>query len=351
LTYSKAFELYYIDSDAKFCSKIISPRHGKAVMDDVGEIEMFLYIFRVGYDTKLYIDLYTENEIIHCDETFMEVADRQPNVFGCVPVGIASLSDEGWLDTIYKDIKDLQDAYEINLSDLSQEITEFRNAYLVLNNYKIDEGDVALMKKMGIIETKGDKTSTQFLTKNINDTFVQNTLKTIEEKMFQITAHINPNEKMQSNTSSLSLRARLISLEQKCKLNEKALANCIKTRLCMMFCYLNKLKGTNYDCLDVKCKFSPNIPTDITATSQMIRVLGDKLSLETALAQLPFVDNVAEEIAKIKAEMQVNSIGESLLNPPIVRETITGAPIPTTPNTSTTPTMPTTPTMKPMMAK
>lgn len=131
--------------------------------------------------------------------------------------------------------------------------------------------------------------------------------------MFQITAHINPNEKMQSNTSSLSLRARLISLEQKCKLNEKALQNCIKTRLQMLFIYLNNLKNTNYDYLDVKVKFTPNIPTDITATSQMIATLGDKLSLETALAQLPFVDNVAEEVAKIKAEQKANSVGDELL--------------------------------------
>lgn len=316
LIYSTAYELYYIDKNAKFCSKIISPRHGFALTDDYGNVKLFLHMFRQSYDPKLYIDIYTDTEIIHCDETFNELSDkpRQVNIFGIVPVGVAQISEEGWLDTIYKDCKDLQDAYETNLSDISQEITEFRNAFLVLNNYQIDEKDVPNMKKLGIIETKGEKTSTQWLTKNINDTFIQNTLKTIEEKMFQITNHINPNEKMQSNTSSLSLRARLISLEQKCRLNEKSLQNCIKTRIEMLFIFLNNLKKTNYDYLDIKAKFTPNIPTDITATSQMIQTLGDKLSLETALAQLPFVDNVAEEIAKIKAEQKANSIGADLLN-------------------------------------
>lgn len=313
LIYSTAYELFFVNKQAQFCSKIISPRHGFAYTDDEGNIVFFLHIFRNQFDSKLYIDIYTDTEIIHCDETFVE-SGRQPHCFGQVPVGIACLSDEGWLDTIYKDCKDLQNAYETNLSSISQEITEFRNAYLIVNNYQIKPEDVDEMKKKGIIQTKGDKASTAWLTKNINGTFLMDTLKTLEEKMYQISAHINPNEKMQSNTSSLSLRARLISLEQKCKLNEKALANCIKTRLQMLFIYLNNLKNTNYDYLDVKLKFTPNIPTDITATSQMIAILGDKLSLETALAQLPFVDNVTEEIAKIKAEQKANSIGADLLN-------------------------------------
>ena len=313
LIYSIAYELYYINKDAKFCSKIISPRHGFAYTDDEGNIIIFLHIFRKQFDTKLFIDIYTDFEIIHCDETFAELG-RQSHCFGRVPVGIASVSEEGWLDTIYKDIKNLQDAYSDNLSDISQEIGEFRNAYLCVNNYQIKDEDLPNMKKQGIIQTTGDKASTNWLTKDINDTFLQNTLKTLEEKMYQISNHINPNEKMQSNTSSLSLRARLISLEQKCRLNEKALANCVKTRLQMLFIYLNNLKGTSYDYLDVKVKFTPNIPTDITATSQMIAVLGDKLSLETALAQLPFVDNVPEEILKIQKEQKANSIGNSLLN-------------------------------------
>ncbi len=31
--------------------------------------------------------------------------------------------------------------------------------------------------------------------KNINDTFIQNTLNTLEDKMYQLSSHINHNEK------------------------------------------------------------------------------------------------------------------------------------------------------------
>ncbi len=315
LIYSNAYELYYIDKDAQFCARVISPRHGIAYVDPFDNVIFFMHIFRKAYEaTKQYIDIYTDSEIIHCDDVFTEIS-RTSHPFGCVPVGVANLSEEGWLDSLYKDLKTLQDAYETNLSDISSEITEFRNAYLILNNLDLQDGDLAWMKKNGIMKTKSKDGSASWLIKTINDTFIQNTLTTLEDKMFQISCHINSNEKMSANTSSLALRARLISLEEKCKLNQKALANCVKTRLQMLLIYMNGLKNTSYDYRDIKVKFTPNIPSDDLTNSTVVTALGDKLSTETALSLFSFIDNPANEVKKAQAEAKANSIGAGLLNP------------------------------------
>lgn len=313
LTHGVTYELYYIDKQAQFCSKVISPRHGYVYKDGIGNVVYFLHIFRIQFDPVIYVDIYTQNEIIHCNEVFTEIAPRQAHPFGAVPVGIAEQSEEGWLDTIFRDIKTLQDAYETNLSDISQEITEFRNAYLAFKNAQIDEDDLPEMRKNGIIQFKGDG-SAEWLVKEINDTFVQNTLGTLEDKMYKMTAHINTNESLQSNTSSLALRARLISLEEKCKLNEKALANCIKMRLQMLFSFINNLKNTKYDYKDIKIKFTPNIPSDDLANANVVSLLGDRLSRETALSLFSFVDNPVQEIKKADEENKANIEGELLLN-------------------------------------
>lgn len=321
LIYSKAYELYYINKDAEFCSRVISPRHGIAYMDHCDNVVFFLHIFRQPFDTKRYIDIYTDNEIIHCDETFTEVSTRQSHSFGCVPVGIATVSEDGWLDSIYGDIKALQDAYSVNISDISQEITEFRNAYLAFKNSQIDETDLPKMKKNGIIQFKGDGEAS-WLTKKIDSTFIDYTLSTLEDLMYKLSSHINTNEKVASNTSSLALRAKLISLEQKCRLNEKALSNCIKTRLCMLFMYLNNLKNTNYDYKDIKLVFVPNIPSDDLINAQVVTQLGPRLSTETALSLFSFVDNPKEEVKKVEGEQKANSIGSDLLNnnkPPVMQ--------------------------------
>lgn len=317
LIYSTAYELYYIDKQARFCSRTIPPTKGIAYTDQNDNIIFFLHVFRFPYDTKQYVDIYTDSEIIHCNETFTEIADRTPHPFKRVPVGVSVLSEEGWLDTLYNDLKSLQDAYERNLGDISSEITDFRNAYLVLNNLNLQDKDLAEMKKNGVMLTKGKDGSASFLVKNINDSFIQSTLATLKELMFQLSCHIDSNEKISSNTSSLALRARLISLEMRCKLNEKALTNCIKTRLEMLFIFLNNLKGTNYDWRDLGIKFTPNIPQDDTANANIVTALGSRLSTETALSLFSFISNPQNEVKKVLEESKANSIGASLLNPPV----------------------------------
>lgn len=314
LIYSHAYELYFVDREGQFSSKIIPPTEGYAFIDDFGNVSFFMHIFKLKFDDATYIDLYTADSIYHYDDYFKEIKPKTPHIFGVVPVGLSELSPEKADDTLYKDIKGLQDAYEHNLSDISSEISDFRTAYLALTGMQIDEKDIPNMKKLGVFQIKNKDGKVEWVIKNINDQFIQNTLSTLEDKMYQLSCHINHNERMQSNTSSLALRSRLIALEEKCKLNQKAIADCIKTRLKMLFKYLKALKDKMYDYKDIKIKFTPNIPQDDLMMSQIISQLGDKLSTETGLSTLSFIDNPKNELAKIKAEQDDMLQGQSILD-------------------------------------
>lgn len=309
LTYGFAFELYYTDEEGQFCSKIITPREGYAYVDDVGNILFFMHIYHKKFDSDTYIDVYDSEFIYHYKNGFEEIGKPDVHIFGTVPVSLAQISTEQEDDTIYKDIKDLQDAYETNLSDISNEISDFRNAYLSISGFQIKDEDLPKMKELGVIQIPTADGKAAWLIKNINDSFIQNTLTTIEDKMYQLTSHINHNEKLQSNLSGVALRSRLISLEEKCKLNQKAMADCIKTRLIMLFIYLKWLKQLDYDYRDIKTKFTPNIPQDDLNTTQIISQLGDKLSTETGLSLLSFVNNPANELEKIKKQNESSQHG------------------------------------------
>ncbi|MCW6061455.1 phage portal protein [Clostridium sporogenes] len=306
LIYSLAYELYYVDKEGQFCSKVIPPTQGYAAIDDFGNISFFMHSYKLKFDDTTYIDVYTDKEILHFNDKFEEINKPTKHIFGAVPVGLAKLSDEGKDDTLFKDLKGLQDAYETNLSDISNEISDFRNAYMVLTGVAIDEEEIPKMKKLGVMQIKDKNGTAAWLIKNINDTFIQNTLNTMEDKMYQLSSHINHNEKMQSNLSSLALRARLIALEEKCKLNQKAIADCIKTRLKFLFIYLKVIKNIEYDFRDIKIKFTPNIPQDDLMTVQVISQLGDKLSTETGLSLLSFIENPKNEMKKLKDENPID---------------------------------------------
>ena len=314
LTFGYAFELYYTDKDAQFCSRIITPREGYVYQDDLGNVLFFMRIFKKKFDPNIYIDLYDETSIYHLDSALNKISEPTPHIFGVVPVGIAKVSEELENDTIYKDIKGLQDAYETNLSDMVNEISDFRNAYLFVSGFSIKDDDIPTMKEKGIIQVQTTDGKAEWLVKNINDSFIQNTLSTLEDKMYQLTSHINHNEKLQSNLSGVALRSRLISLEEKCKLNQKAMADCIQTRLKVLFIFLKKMQNKDYDYRDIKQRYTPNIPQDDVSTADIIAKLGDKLSVETGLSLFSFIDNPQNEIKKIVEEQKANNIGQSIFD-------------------------------------
>ena len=320
LKYGEAYELYYINKLGEFCSRIITPLNGYVLENENGDIELALHVFKKKFDTTTYIDVYLEDVILHYKGGIGNACliRNDPHYFGEVPVSICAISEELEDDTIFNDIKGLQDAYETNLSDITNEISDFRSAYLVVTGVTIEESDLPKMKELGAIQVPNKDGTVSWLIKNINDSFIQNTLNTIEDKIYQISGHINANEKLSSNTSSLALRTRLISLENVCSLDADAITDCIKNRLRMLFKYLSVISSGDYDYKDIKQVFTYNIPSDDLVTAQIIAQLGPKLSTETGIAQLSFVDNVSNEMKKIAKEQKANSIGDSLLNPPVV---------------------------------
>ncbi|NFI33802.1 phage portal protein [Clostridium botulinum] len=307
LIFTQIYELYYIDDNAEFCSKIIKPTEGYAYYDKSSDkVLFFIHNFKNDFDTTTsYIDVYTAYNIYHFDNKFNEIAEPSENMFGEVPVTIGKLTEESYDDSLYKDLKGLQDAFETNLSDIGNEISDFRNAYLLFKNAQIDDDDIPRMKKLGVIQLPNEKADSKWLIKDIKDVFIQNTLDRYEDTMYQIACHINHNERLQSNLSGVALRSRLIVLENKCSLEIKAHKNIVKNRLRFLFIYLDLKKNKKYNYKDVKELYTPNIPSDDLATAQMLSQLPEKLvSRDTGRGLLSFINNKPVEAEKVKKEQQ-----------------------------------------------
>lgn len=307
LIFTKVYEIYYIDDNADFCSKIIKPTDGYAYFDSVsGKVLFFIHAFKNDFENTIsYIDVYTSDKIYHFDSKFNEISQPTENIFGEVPVTIGDLTEEGVDDSLYKDLKGLQDAFETNLSDIGNEISDFRNAYLLFKNASVEPEKIPQMKKLGIIQLKNKNSDASWLIKNVNDTFIQNTLDRYEDVMYQLACHINHNEKLQSNLSGIALRSRLIVLENKCSLEIKAHKNMVKNRIRFLFKYLDIKKNKKFDYKDVKFLYTPNIPSDDLATAQMLAQLPEGVvSKDTGRGLLSFVNNKVAEGKKVDEENQ-----------------------------------------------
>ena len=304
LLFTKVYEVYYLDENGDFCSKIVHPTDGYAYTDANGKILFFIRAFKNDFDSvNQYIDVYTDDYIYHLDSKFNEILSPTWNIFGEVPVSDGKLTLEEYFDSLYNDIKGIQDANETNFSDIGNEICDFRSAYLVFTGCEIPKEDIPEMKRLGILNTKDKDSSINWLTKEINDTFIQNTLDRYVDTMYQLACHINHNEGMVSNLSGIALRSRLIALENKCRLEEKAHKNIVKNRNRFLCMYLNLKKNKNYDYKDINALYTPNIPMDDLGTAQMLAQVPEGIiSKDTARGLFSFINNKVAEAEKVKIE-------------------------------------------------
>jgi len=311
LIFNEAYELYYIDKNGDMSVKILTPLNCYVYEDEFGNIEFAMHIYKNKFEDEERIDVYTKDRIYHYTEGFKDNGYR-PHIFREVPISICRLNIPSDDDTIYDDIAELQDAYSINLSNISSEITEYRLAYLKIKDGEIKEEDIPKLKELGVM--MGDFEDIDWLIKNINDTFVANTLDRLKEDMYEVTGHINTNEKLQSNISGITLRSRLISLENRCKLNQQSLHDTINNRIRILFNYLKVSANKDYDWRNVDVKFTLSIPQDDYLIAQISSLLGDRVSDATMLEQFSFINSGELEKAKADKEKEEQMLDLDKIN-------------------------------------
>jgi len=312
--YGKAYELYYLDNNADFKAMVLTPVNGYLLESDVaGEgaiLGLYTYTPKFTYDK--YLDVYTKNEILHykVEGGALNYISKDTHPFGVVPINIIRANEEE--QSLIDDIKSLNDSYNNVLSDLVNEVSDFRQCFLKVTGAELEEEDAKKMKSSGIIHLSSKDSDIGYLTKQINDTFVQNLLTELEQKMYVAVSTIDSNEKMQSNTSSLAIRSRLFLLESICGLIQGELEQTIRRRLNIFFNIYALKTNRLYDYKDIIIKFTPNIPSDITSLADSISKLKDTVSQKTLLSLLPFVENPElelEQFNKEQGEIDLDNVG------------------------------------------
>ncbi len=294
--FGTAYELYYINADGLFSSKILNPINAAVYTDTDGNPEIFMHFYSKKFDNDTYYDVYYNDRIeIYKNDTLIET---KSNIFNKVPVSICTIGKE---QTIYSKIKDLNNSLNSIMSDQINTISDYRTAYLIVTGCNVDDETETELRSKGILNLKSKESNVSWLTKDVNAEYIHNMMKSLIDAMFSVTNHIDGNEKLQSNTSGIALRTRLIFLEQRCKTVFDTLANTISDRINFLFSYLN-MKNLDYDYRDITINYTPCIPQDLVTTAQTITQLNGVISNETALSLLPFIENPSIEMDKIRKE-------------------------------------------------
>lgn len=312
LIYGKAYCINYLDEEGKQRFKVLDTKECIPVYDDTLEQEL-LYVIRcyknepaTTEDERYNIDVYGQSKTIHylsgAGFKNLRWQGEEPNFYKQVPITVFSLNDDE--AGIFENVMSINDAINSLVSGEIDSWDSFADAYLVLKGVSADEESLADMKKHRCLCIDPDADAS-FLTKNIADTQVVNILTDLTAKIHQMSACPDFTDESFAQSSGIAIKFKLLGFENVAGAIEAKMKQAIQRRIELISSIL-KLTDTEEIWRTIKINFNRNLPTDYTEIINLVTALKGLVSDETLLAQIPFVQNVQEELARVKKQNEQN---------------------------------------------
>lgn len=229
--------------------------------------------------------------------------DEKLHLFQYCPLfGLANNEElKGDAEKVYN----LIDAYDRTLSDASNEIEQYRLAYLILRGVGMDEETVEQLNKTGAFELFGENDDVKYLTKDINDALIEHHLDRLEENILRLAKSVNFGDgTFGTSVTGVALKYKLMSLESKCMTMERKMVAALRYQfkvLCSSWGKRNRVAKDDY--LKVFFTLKRNIPVDLLNEAQASQALSGLVSERTRLSALPIVDDAQYELDEMAKEV------------------------------------------------
>lgn len=312
LIYGVAAELMYIDETGHTRFRLINPTTCFGVCDDslTGDLLYFVRMYKVNdwdesdtYNVDVYSDYDVKHYTMNGANGYLSFVSEEPHYFSQCPANIFTLPDE---KSIFDCIMSLQDAANELVSSEIDDYSAFCDAYLTLIGVDADVEDISSMKENRVLVLP-DGAAAQWLTKNANDTQVENILKRIHESIYRIAQcpDFSSESFVGGVSSGIAIRYRLTGMETKAGKIEGEMKKALQRRV-EIICGIASLKLGEEVFRDISIDFKRNIPEDYTSIINMINSLKGTVSDSTLLSLLPFVEDVNAELAAVQEQKQAN---------------------------------------------
>lgn len=311
LIYSVAYELFWLDKEAKIRYAQVNPLNGFPVYDNTLDCELLYFVrwYKVdNFDESdiHHIVVYTANSILtyesHGLNGALQLINEEPHYFGDVPVSIFTLNDIE--ENIFDCIITLNDAYNELQSSEIDDFNAWVDAYLTLTGVDAENEDIASMKENRVLVLPEGATAA-WLTKNATDTQIVNMLDNIKKNIFKVTACPDMADETFLAQSGTALAYKLVGFENVASGIVARFTKAIQRRI-ELICNVLNLKASEAIWRDIHIAFKRNLPVNITETVQLINALKGTVSDATLLAQIPFITDVQAELEAVQKEKQAN---------------------------------------------
>ena len=309
LIYGVAYEIAYLDNgEERF--KLLDPRTVIPVYDNTLNQEL-KYVVRLYQDDlvngdEYYVEVYDNYEITTYKSSngfaSFNLIKKAPHFFKQVPITVFELNSDR--ESIFAQIVSLQDAYNELQSGEVDSWEAFADAYIIMKGVTADEEDLANAKASRVFMVDNDA-DISYLTKNINDTQIQNMLIDINNNIHKIANCPDFSQESFGTASGIALRYRLLGFENVASSIEANMRKALQKRI-ELLCEILNLKGGETVWRDVKIQFTRNLPVNVEETTNIVNSLRGLVSDETLLSLLPFITDPSAELEKLKEQQTAN---------------------------------------------
>lgn len=310
--YGVAYEMLYM-SEEEVRFKSLDPKQCIPIFDDTIDSNLLAFIrYYDNYDvvqdkTTTIIELITDTTITRyqCGNNYSNftLLDSYKHYFGMVPIAIFKNNEEELGD--FETVISLIDAYDKLESDSLNDFEYFVDAYLALYGFTAEPEDIQQMKENRVL-LMDEGTSAEWLTKNVSDNNIENIKNRIDADIHKFAKCPNMADKeFASNASGVAIKFKLLGTENKVSIKERKFKRGLQQRL-ELLATINGVLSDGFDWRSVDIVFSRNIPSNDTDIANMVNTLSGIVSEETLLAQLPFIENVQDEIERLDADREKN---------------------------------------------
>ena len=311
-----AARIIYIDKEGNERVKNLKPYNTVFLGEDISEPEYSMHYYPVEdeatgkvtwhaefYDDTHYHTYQGDYDTMRWVSSQQHLADYNP-LFG-IPNNEELIGDA-------ERVIALIDGYDRALSDASSEISQTRLAYLVLKGLGMDEEEIQQVQKSGAFELYDDKQDVKYLTKDVNDTMIENHLDRLEKNIMRFAKSVNFNsDEFNGNVPVIGMHLKLMALENKCITFERKMTAALRYQFKVLYSIWkrkNKRTGSDLDYLNVSYLWTRNIPVNKLEEAQVLTTLNGQMSDRTRYALSTLVEDPEDEIAQLNAEGIVSGV-------------------------------------------
>ena len=317
ITYGAAFELHWFDAEKGFQFHTLPIDQCIPIYDDSIKRELKEFIwYRKGEDTVDRATWYDETNYIDFEKSKDKWVKVKEGIHLYDRVPVLEANTDRDKKNFFDHVLPLTDMIDKIASMVGNEHEKFEESILLLRDYidgvtKDENGltEVDKVNKWRVLDKLGEnvRDAAAYLERNVNDTFISNTLDRFERLMYEMLCIFNPNDESFATSSGIAQLYKLLGMELTVADMESYFGQFLQARIKLISNHKSGRVATPENADYVTINYRRNLPSDIAAISQIATILlGGKqvLSHESVLKLFPstVVDDIEAELLKVKAE-------------------------------------------------